>query len=578
MPPRSLRYFPMPVNNPTDNTLIEDCFNVFKAPINAYSLPERFTFPFYYQPHPLCLQAASELQDHINTQTDWIHNFGLSGEDEGAIGKMFGVLLVQNKDNEIGYLAAFSGKLAESNHLAKFVPPVFDVLDEAGFYLKGQETVNKITVDIKTLENSPQFLASAVSLNNVKKTAEEDIENQRQLMIEKKKQRKIIRMAAETDLNTDDFEQIKKSLSRQSIDEKNWLKDLKFYWQEKIEQAAQKYIQLNTEILELKSQRKTQSSALQRKIFNQYQFLNSHKQSKSLFDIFSKTPQKIPPAAAGECAAPKLLQYAFSHYMKPLAMAEFWWGASPKSEIRKHQHFYPACQGKCKPILSHMLDGIEMDDNPFLHNPGEAKSFDIIYEDDAMLVINKPAGLLSVPGKSIEDSVYLRIKNTYPNATGPLIVHRLDMATSGLLLIALTKDSHKNLQKQFTKRTVKKCYCALLDGIITEDDGIIDLPLRVDLDDRPRQLVCYEYGKAAKTQWQVIQRNNGKTKVYFQPITGRTHQLRVHAAHTLGLNTPIIGDDLYGDNADRLYLHAEKIEFSHPVSKELMSFTVDAEF
>jgi tRNA pseudouridine32 synthase / 23S rRNA pseudouridine746 synthase len=568
----------MPVNHPTDNALIDDCFNAFKAPISAYSLPERFTFPFYYQPHPLCLQAASELQAHLSTQTDWIHNFGLSGEDEGAIGKMFGVLLVQNKNNEIGYLAAFSGKLAESNHLGKFVPPVFDVLDKAGFYLQGQTQLNQLTAHIKTLENSPQFLTLADNLNKVKKTAGAEIEKQCQLMIEKKKQRKIKRTAAETELKSEDFEQLKQSLGKQSVDEKNWLKDLKTYWQQKIEQVAQQYTQLNTEILALKDQRKSQSSELQLKIFNQYQFLNSHKQSKSLFDIFASTPQKTPPAAAGECAAPKLLQYAFSHQMKPLAMAEFWWGTSPKSEIRKHQHFYPACQGKCRPILSHMLDGIKMDDNPFLHNPGASKSFDIIYEDEAMLVINKPAGLLSVPGKNIEDSVYQRIKISYPNATGPLIVHRLDMATSGLLLIALTKDSHKNLQKQFTKRTVKKRYCALLDGILTEDEGIIDLPLRVDLDDRPRQLVCYEYGKAAKTRWQVIERKDEKTKVYFYPITGRTHQLRVHAAHSMGLNTPIIGDALYGDNADRLYLHAETIEFSHPISKERMSFKVDAEF
>jgi len=568
----------MPVNNQTDNILVDDCFNSFNTSISTYNLPEKFTFPFYYQPHPLCLQAAKELQLHLSTQTDWIHNFGLNNENEGAIGKMFGVLLVQNKDHEIGYLAAFSGKLADSNHLDKFVPPVFDVFDEAGFYLQGQTQINQLTADIKALENNPQFLASAVNLNKIIKTAEEDIDEQRHLMIEKKKQRKIKRMAAETALNKVDFETLKQTLSKQSIDEKNWLKDLKIYWQQKIELVSQKHRQLNSEILVLKDKRKSQSSELQKKIFNQYQFLNSNKQSKSLFDIFCSTPQKTPPAAAGECAAPKLLQYAFIHQMKPLAMAEFWWGASPKSEIRKHRHFYPACQGKCKPILSHMLDGIEMDDNPFLHNPAEARSFDIIYEDKAMLVINKPAGLLSVPGKNIEDSVYLRIKNTYPNATGPLIVHRLDMATSGLLLIALTKDSHKNLQKQFTKRTIKKRYCALLDGILLEDEGIIDLPLRVDLDDRPRQLVCYKYGKPAKTQWQVIQRNDGKTKVYFHPVTGRTHQLRVHAAHSLGLNTPIIGDDLYGDNADRLYLHAEKIEFKHPISNELMSFRVNAEF
>ena len=183
-----------------------------------------------------------------------------------------------------------------------------------------------------------------------------------------------------------------------------------------------------------------------------------------------------------------------------------------------------------------------------------------------------------MPGKNIEDSVYLRIKQSYPTATGPLIVHRLDMSTSGLMVIALSKQAHKNLQKQFINRTVKKRYVALLDGLLTAEEGLIELPLRVDLDDRPRQLVCYQYGKSAKTKWQVLERKNNQTKVYFLPITGRTHQLRVHSAHVKGLDTPIVGDDLYGKKAVRLHLHAEFLQLNHPVTREVMQFQTEAEF
>ena len=259
-------------------------------------------------------------------------------------------------------------------------------------------------------------------------------------------------------------------------------------------------------------------------------------------------------------------------------MAEFWWGKSPNSEIRKHKNFYPACQGRCKPILTHMLEGIEMEENPMLENSSNEKDIKIIFEDDAIVVLNKPAELLSVPGKEINDSVLVRVKNLYPNATGPLIVHRLDMSTSGIMLFTKTKKANKILQNQFIERTIKKRYVALLDGIIKENEGEINLPLRVDLDDRPRQLVCDIYGKPAKTKWKVIDRKNNTTRIHFYPITGRTHQLRVHASHSLGLNTPIMGDDLYGKKSNRLHLHAEFIEFTHPITKKKTSFTVDSNF
>jgi len=556
----------------------ENHFIPFKATIDAYTLPERFTFPFYYQPHPLCILAANELQQHLKTQQKWQHNFGISGDKENATGKMFGVLLVQNINNEIGYLSAFSGKLAGQNHLPEFVPPVFDMLAEDSFFLAQQIEINKINGQIEGLENNPQLAALTTTLQAEIDASQRQLAAHREKIITGRKTRKAQRAVAEIKLNSDDLLEFKEKLGQESIKEKLQLRDLNLYWDERTQKAEDKLKQLTNEITALKNQRRELSSALQKKLFDQYQFLNVQGKLKSLCDIFQETTQVTPPAGAGECATPKLLHYAFKYNLKPLAMAEFWWGASPKSEIRKHQNFYPACQGKCQPILEHMLEGMSLDDNPLLINPALGKTIDIIYQDEVMLVINKPAEFLSVPGKRIEDSVYLRIKQSFPKATGPLIVHRLDMSTSGLMVIALSKEAHKELQKQFIKRTVKKRYVALLEGLIKENSGIIDLPLRVDLDDRPRQLVCYEHGRQAQTEWQVIERKNHQTKIYFYPVTGRTHQLRVHSAHIKGLNTPIIGDDLYGNKGARLHLHAETLEVNHPVTKEPMHFQIDAEF
>jgi len=225
-----------------------------------------------------------------------------------------------------------------------------------------------------------------------------------------------------------------------------------------------------------------------------------------------------------------------------------------------------------------MLQGIELNENLLLKQNSTVEELEILYQDDDLVVINKPEEFLSVPGIEIKDSVYLRIKHQFPLATGPIIVHRLDMSTSGILVLALNKESHKLLQQQFIKRKVHKRYIALLDGNIEHDNGFIDLPLRVDLDDRPRQMVCYEHGKTAQTKYEVITRKDNKTLVYFYPITGRTHQLRMHASHRLGLNAPIIGDDLYGKKANRLHLHAESLEFTHPKTKELMKFQVEPNF
>ena len=333
-----------------------------------------------------------------------------------------------------------------------------------------------------------------------------------------------------------------------------------------LSKAQHQYDVFINELQRLKELRKEKSAALQNQLFEQYTFLNAKGNSKTLYDIFVSTYGIQPPAAAGECAAPKLLQYAYVQNWKPIALAEFWWGKSPKSELRQHTAFYPACKSKCEPILTHMLEGLNVGPNPLLLQK-EVDELPVVFEDGVMVIINKPADFLTVPGIHLEDSVYTRMKKKYPHATGPLIVHRLDMATSGLLIIAKTKEIHEQLQQYFIKKKIQKTYEALLAGEVQIEQGIIDLPLRVDLDDRPRQLVCYEHGKSAVTHFKVLNAIDGVTRILFYPITGRTHQLRVHAAHTQGLQHAIKGDDLYGTKSDRLYLHAKSLQFKHPVTK-----------
>lgn len=553
-------------------------FISFKSDVSSIALPKRFTFPFYYEPHQLSEIAAQELQDYLQTQNDWQHNFGLPGDPDGiVIGKMFGVLVVRNSKGELGYIAAFSGKLANQNHFEKFVPPVFDILEEDGFYRQGEKVISSVTDELESILTSKAY-QDCIELNKQEhQEAEKQLERLRLKLIEARRVRKIEKLQLQ-EVDTEDSKQRLHELKIESLTFQSYQKDMKQYWDLRLNHADKALARYEQRIAYLKKRRKQLSGELQNEIFSKYQFLNADGEFKSLLNIFTRTEDDKPPAGAGECAAPKLLHYAYSNDLEPIALAEFWWGASPKSEIRQHQKFYPSCKGKCEPILGHMLQGLEVDENPMLVNPAEGKSLERVYEDQYIVVINKPAEFLSVPGKTITDSVYSRMQQDYPDATGPLIVHRLDMSTSGLLLIAKDKVSHKKLQRQFINRTIRKRYVALLEDEITIQEGEIDLPLRVDLDDRPRQLVCEQYGKAAKTKFEVVELKDGKTKVYFYPITGRTHQLRVHAAHHLGLNAPIVGDDLYGTKNRRLHLHAEQLEFSHPITKERMVIQVDADF
>ncbi|RLK02226.1 tRNA pseudouridine32 synthase / 23S rRNA pseudouridine746 synthase [Tenacibaculum discolor] len=534
----------------------------FSSDISNIELPKKFDYPYNYSPHTLAQIATKELQEYLVNQTDFSHNFGIKKpEDVKALGKMFGVLVIEQQDGNLGYVAAFSGKLAESTQHKYFVPPVFDVLDANEFYIKTEEQLNELTHKIVSLENASDF----IEIKKIYQKTQQLHDNLLTKEQSKIKQRRKLR------------KELAKQNNQLNINEEFYLREYEVYLNDKIAPLKKVYDTKQQQIEELKQKRANISAWAQQEIFKKYAFLNYRGETKNLLDIFTDSTQNIP-AGTGDCCAPKLLQYAYKHQLKPICMAEFWWGKPLQTSIRKHLNYYSACTGKCKPILTHMLQGVTVEENPLVAQLKEEKEITIIHEDADLLVINKPHELLSVAGKEIKDSVFSRIQKLYPKATGPLVVHRLDMSTSGILLIAKNEDTYKALQAQFINKTVQKRYVALLEGVLKDKKGIIELPLRVDLNDRPKQLVCYKHGKKALTKWETIETIDNKTKVYFYPVTGRTHQLRIHAAHILGLNTPIIGDDLYGKKADRLYLHAEKITFVHPTSKEQVSFIAPAPF
>ena len=538
----------------------------FTTSITDIPLPERFTYPFCYTPHPLCILAAKEVQSYLTRQTAW--------KDELRQGKMFGVLIVQTEHGETGYLAAFSGILAGKNLHPFFVPPVYDLLQPQGFFKIEEENISSINRNIRQLENDKAYAALSAELARTIQSAENILATAKAQLKEAKTAREQRRK--EKELNA----QEEAELIRESQFQKAEYKRLERSWKARITTLQTQTEDWERRISALKSERKTRSATLQQKLFEQFGMLNYRGEVKNLCEIFGQTVHKTPPAGAGECAAPKLLQQAYLHGWKPIAMAEFWWGDSPKTEIRHHGHYYPACKGKCEPILQHMLQGLQVEENPMLKRMQvPSQNLEIVYEDPWLSVINKPAGMLSVPGKEDAVSVYSLMREQYPEADGPLTVHRLDMATSGLMLIAKTKRVHQNLQAQFKNRLVRKRYVALLEGIVPKDKGTVDLPLCLNPLDRPRQMVHTEHGKPAITDYQVLERLDGKrTRIAFYPRTGRTHQLRIHAAHPLGLHCPIIGDELYGEKADRLYLHAEYLEFTHPITGETVRITKEAEF
>lgn len=544
-----------------------EMLHFFTASTEGSELPVKFTNPFDYQPHPLCILAAGEVQRYLAEQAEW--------KEELDKGKMFGVLVVRTREGRLGFLAAFSGTLNGTNRLPYFVPPVYDLLQPGSFFKEEEKNISDINARIRTLETDEAYFHLQAEVQALQQEAGQALARMREDLKAAKARRQTQRQAG--GLTPEE----EATLIRESQFQKAEYKRAERAWEARCQPAQKALLLQAKQIEQLKAERKRRSAALQMRLFWHFRMLNARGEAKDLCELFADTPQRTPPAGAGECAAPKLLQQAYLHKWKPLCMAEFWWGQSPKTEIRHHGQYYPACRSKCAPILKHMLQGLEVDEAHATTRSRQAAllPLPIVYEDKWIVVVNKPAGMLSVPGRKDTDSVLSRMQEHLPEADGPMVVHRLDMDTSGLMLIAKSKEIHKKLQAQFETRAVGKRYIALLEGLVPDDQGEIRLPLAPTPHDRPRQEVNYERGKETVTRYEVLERKEGHTRVAFYPLTGRTHQLRVHAAHPDGLGCPIRGDLLYGKTkADRLYLHAEQLELTHPVSGSKLHFSAPAPF
>ena len=549
--------------------------------------PEKMNNPFDYEPHPLCIQICKELQTYLENKKEW--------REEIDRGKMFGILIVEG-----GYLAAYSGQIGGRSDWDDFVPAVFDYLQPDGYFKTHEAEITHINESILRLEKDERMQKARTLIADLLAQRQQTIADFQEKMKEKKAQRDLRRQQGNLSAEEE------QAMTKESQFMKAELRRLKKSLAEKTTLETE-YEDYQNNISRLKQLRKQLSDALQQWLFAQFRMLNAQGEEKNLLEIFRDTAledqpnlsllskraalKMVPPAGSGECCEPKLLQYAFRHHLKPLQMAMFWWGESPKEEIRHHLQFYPACNGKCKPILRWMLPEV----NTMLNHASQPLTLETLYEDRELAVICKPAGMLSVPGKeSGVTSVYSIMRRKYPEATGPLIVHRLDMATSGLMVIAKTEFAYHRLQEQFASHQIQKKYVAIVcakEGSI-QPEGLLSLPLMPDYLDRPRQIVNHEQGKEAITEYKVLgnaennalgnkesEGNNQHLRLALYPQTGRTHQLRVHCAHREGLNAPILGDPLYGcEKASRLYLHAESIRFTHPLSGKEIFIERKADF
>lgn len=516
-------------------------------------LHEAFRDPFVKSPHPLAVLASQHLQDKLKN----IHF------NEG---KMMGVLVVRLANGEYAYVSAFSGKLNDVWQIDGFVPPIFNIPDMNDLLKTSDKAIKKLQLDQQQQINSIDYIEAKLRLETASKTYERELSQLKKKLKIKKSHRHLRRQKSPKIA-------LLNQLATESQQDKRELKRFKTQFQNNYKQLKEDFLlKFEKPINATTEEMRNISQKSQHEIFQLYQLRNFENNSRGIEDIFYPN---AAPSGTGDCAAPKLLHYAAINNLQPLALAEFWWGKSPAKEIRQHKEFYPPCRSKCHKILPFMLQGISYNKQRLKANINLPS---IIYEDEVLAIINKPEHMLSIPGVAKIDSVYDWAKQQYSQATGPLLVHRLDQETSGLLIIAKTKAVHKQLQQQFIQRTVKKRYVALLAKKINLLKGQVNLPLRVDLDDRPRQLVCYEYGKPAISNYQPIQHEGEYTRVYFYPYTGRTHQLRLHAAHQLGLNAAIVGDKLYGKPAERMMLHAESIQFTHPITGKKCRFNSKVPF
>ena len=319
---------------------------------------------------------------------------------------------------------------------------------------------------------------------------------------------------------------------------------------------------------ELKKERTLLTDESLRNVFSLYTFTRFDGKKITLNEIIQAHDGKLPPTGTGDCCAPKLLSYAFEHNLTPISMDEVFYGRDTKNKTNGTS--YPPCDERCGYILPYIL-GLE-----------------ILYRDSQIIVVNKPSGLLSVPGRTPDkqDCVVNRVKKLFPHCITQPSVHRLDMETSGLLVLAFTEEAHRNLSRQFEEGTVHKKYVALIDGVFNhnEYEGELQLKFRLDVDNRPHQIYDEVNGKLGITQWkkegtELYTAPDGTkrrtTKIIFTPKTGRTHQLRLAASDPHGFGIPIVGDTLYGhcEPDERLMLHAFELEFRHPISGEQRHFS-----
>ena len=587
--------------------------------------PRQFTYPFCYEVDPLAEAASLELQRYIA-------DADLMSTEKGC-GKMFGVLVVEYEDEEgalqRGFLAAYSGLLGGRNDWPYFVPPVFDAQQPDGHFKRTEREISAINREIAAIEHDAEYLQSVEQHEQTKKRLQAEVDAFKAEVDAAKVRRDARRKSGESLSEEEQAEMIRES---------QFMKAELRRRRKAMEQAnSTLHIPHSTFLKSLQRKRKQMSDELQRWLFSAYRMLNAKGEERDLIDIFREYTHAMPPAGAGDCCAPKLLQYAYLHHLRPVCMAEFWWGESPASEIRHHLHYYPACRSKCLPILTHMLKGLDVAPNPLAQKRHTAEPR-VLYADEYIMVVDKPAGMLSVPGKAesvrseFSDSANISVEEYFANLQLPTnsqftteqftigeadnsklktqnskflkAAHRLDMDTSGLLVLARTEQAYVELQRQFASRETVKRYEAVLSGVPTQNSKLktqnssaqpsgcleaISLPLIADINDRPRQRVDMEHGKPALTLYNIVEVravdantavayttkkvDKRRTLVHLYPKTGRTHQLRVHCAHPLGLACPILGDPLYGiERADRMYLHAAELTFRHPVTGETMHF------
>lgn len=461
------------------------------------------------------------------------------------------------------YISGFSGNIGGKSMIEGFVPPIYDLINPNGYFKEEEARISQINRKITEISNSEELKKYKTQLAEYKAARDKGTAEWAERMQQSKKER------AERRTSTSDATELA-AITKESQFEKAEFRRLKGTWCTKIAAIQEQIDEINSGIEDMKKLRAEMSDRLQDWIFRQYIVHNADGEEISIADLFA-SKGLVPPGGTGECAAPKLLEYAYRHNLQPLAMGEFWYGKSPDTAVRTHGHFYPSCTSKCGPLLGFMLKGL----NIHKEDPQEDFSPVIIHEDDNLIVVEKPAGMPSVPGLDRRQSLQELLNGRYGEIHA---VHRLDMDTSGIMLFARTEAAAIDLRRQFEEHSVHKTYLARLSACRNQlskgDKGTIDLPLSPDYDERPRQKVDTRQGKRAVTVYEITDMNeDGTVEIVFHPVTGRTHQLRVHSAHTLGLSCPIVGDMLYGGEiSTRLHLHAYEIQFRHPSDGKSVCF------